>query len=99
MFNYTRFIYCGKADLTKLEWSELLNLSMVADELNIHSLILQIEEYLIEDEAEFLCQEPVRILETVYQHKLHNFCFEIYQLKSTIIGIALKIRYLNCYLG
>ena len=47
---------------------------MAVDELNINSLILLIEEYLIRDESEFLIQNPVRILETVYQHEL----FKIY---------------------
>ena len=51
---------------------------MVADELNIHSLILKIEEYLIKDESEFLCQDPVGILETVYQHELFKNLLDAY---------------------
>jgi hypothetical protein len=50
------------------------------DELNIHSLITYIQEYLIEHQTEFLHQNPTGILETVYQHEtfmdLWNFCLE-----------------------
>src|ERR1043166_2889218 len=77
----SRFIYCGKVDLTKLEWPELLDLSMAVDELNIRSLILLIEEYLIKDESEFLRQNPVRILETVYQHELFKNLLNAYLKK------------------
>ena len=66
--------------MTKLEWPELLNLAMAVDELNIHSLILLIEEYLIKHQLEFLNRNPVEILETVYQYEsfknLCDFCLE-----------------------
>jgi hypothetical protein len=57
-----------------------LKLLIAVDELNIHSLISHIQEFLIEHQSEFLHQNPTEILETVYQHEtftdLWNFCLE-----------------------
>ncbi|CAB4420309.1 unnamed protein product [Rhizophagus irregularis] len=75
-----RFLYCGNIELKNLQGPDVLNLLMVVDELNIHSLITYIQEYLIENQTEFLHQNPTGILETVYQHEtftdLWNFCLE-----------------------
>ena len=58
-------------DLTKLE---VLKLSIAMDELNIQSLIHRIDEYLIYHQHEFLQQNPVGILETIYQNEsFRNF--------------------------
>jgi hypothetical protein len=51
---------------------------MAVDELNINSLVLQIENYLIKDESDFLFQNPVEILETAYQHKLFKNLLNAY---------------------
>ncbi|GBC47907.2 hypothetical protein GLOIN_2v1762218 [Rhizophagus irregularis DAOM 181602=DAOM 197198] len=66
-----RYIYCGKIDLTKLQGPEVLKLLIVVDELNIQSLISCIQKYLIknEDKLKLLQQNPIEILETVYQHE------------------------------
>ncbi|GBC17483.1 hypothetical protein GLOIN_2v1837919 [Rhizophagus irregularis DAOM 181602=DAOM 197198] len=64
-----RYIYCGKIDLTKLQGPEVLKLLIVVDELNIQSLISCIQKYLIKNEDKFLQQNPIEILETVYQHE------------------------------
>ncbi|GBC37676.2 BTB/POZ domain-containing protein [Rhizophagus irregularis DAOM 181602=DAOM 197198] len=64
-----RFIYCGKIDITKLEVPELLKLLMAVDELSIQSLTPRIEEYLIKHQYEFLQQNPIGILETIYQNE------------------------------
>ncbi|RGB30587.1 hypothetical protein C1646_793610 [Rhizophagus diaphanus] len=75
-----RFIYCGKIDLTKLLGPEILELLMALDELNFHSLIPHVQEYLINHQDEFMQQNPIEILETVYQHEsftdLWNYCLE-----------------------
>uniref|UniRef100_U9TCS0 BTB domain-containing protein n=1 Tax=Rhizophagus irregularis (strain DAOM 181602 / DAOM 197198 / MUCL 43194) TaxID=747089 RepID=U9TCS0_RHIID len=39
-----RFIYCGKIDLKNLQGPEMLKLSMVADELNVPTLIFCIQK-------------------------------------------------------
>src|SRR6266511_936452 len=76
-----RYIYCGKIDLTKLKGPDILKLLLVVDELNIQTLITCIQEHLIKNKYEFLQQNPIGILETVYQHEkftgLWNFCLEI----------------------
>ncbi|PKK79390.1 hypothetical protein RhiirC2_842659 [Rhizophagus irregularis] len=75
-----RFIYCGKIDLTKLLGPEILELLMALDELNFHSLISHVQEYLINNQDKFLQQNPIEILEAVYQHEsftdLWNYCLE-----------------------
>jgi hypothetical protein len=56
--------------LTDLRGPELLNLLIAVDELNIQTLIPCIQEYLINDQYEFLRQNPIEILETIY--KVHQ---------------------------
>ncbi|RGB42626.1 hypothetical protein C1646_662044 [Rhizophagus diaphanus] len=73
-----RFIYCGKIDFSKLEVPELLKLLIAVDELSIQSLIPHIENYLIKHQYKFLQQNPIGILETIYQYetftRLLNYC-------------------------
>ncbi|RIA97529.1 hypothetical protein C1645_871284 [Glomus cerebriforme] len=75
-----RFIYCGKIDLTNLQGSEILKLLIAVDELNIQTLITCIQEYLIKNREEFLQQNLIEILQTVYQHEpftyLLNYCLD-----------------------
>jgi hypothetical protein len=75
-----RFIYCGNIELKNLQGPDVLKLLIAVDELNIQQLISHIQEYLIEHQTEFLNQNPVGILETVYQHEtftdLWNFYLE-----------------------
>src|SRR3984957_17058191 len=71
---------CRKIDITKLQGSDVLKLLMAVDELKIQTLILCIQEYLIKHQHEFLQQNSIEILETVYQREtltdLWNFCLE-----------------------
>ena len=80
MFNVIRFIYCGNIELKDLQGPDILKLLIAVDELNIQQLVSHVQEYLIEHQTEFLHQNPVGILETVYQHEtftdLWNFCLE-----------------------
>ena len=75
-----RFIYCGNIELKNLQGPDVLKLLIAVDELNIQTLISHIQEYLIEHQTEFLHQNPIGILETVYQHEtftdLWSFCLE-----------------------
>jgi len=63
-----------------LQGPDVLKLLIAVDELNIHSLVSYIQEFLIKHQTEFLHQNPSGILETVYQHEtftdLWNFCLE-----------------------
>ncbi|CAB4387779.1 unnamed protein product [Rhizophagus irregularis] len=63
-----RYIYCGKIDLIKLQDPEVLKLLIVVDKLNIQSLISCIQKYLIKNKDKLLQQNPIEILETVYQY-------------------------------
>src|SRR6266496_629073 len=80
IINYFKFIYCGNIELKNLQGPDVLKLLIAVDELNIHSLISHIQEFLIKHQTEFLHQNPTGILETVYQHEtftdLWNFCIE-----------------------
>ncbi|CAB4389849.1 unnamed protein product [Rhizophagus irregularis] len=75
-----RFIYCGNIELKNLQGPDVLKLLIAVDELNIHPLVSHIQEFLIQQQTEFLYQNPTGILETVYQHEsftdLWNFCLE-----------------------
>ncbi|GBC07290.1 hypothetical protein RclHR1_07360013 [Rhizophagus clarus] len=64
-----RFIYCGKIDLENLHGHNILKLLLAVNELEIQTLINNIQEYLIKYQDGFLQQNLVEILETVYQHK------------------------------
>src|SRR5437016_1444262 len=75
-----RFIYCGNIELNNLQGQDVLKLLIAVDELSIQQLISYIQEFLIEHQTEFLHQNPIGILETVYQHEtftnLWSFCLE-----------------------
>ena len=66
--------------MKNLQGPDVLKLLIAVDELNIHSLVPYIQEFLIEHQTEFLYQNPTGILETVYQHEtftdLWNFYLE-----------------------
>jgi hypothetical protein len=55
--------------LKNLQIPEILNLLIATDELNIQTLIQCIQEYLIEHKYEFLQQNCIEILETIYQYE------------------------------
>ncbi|GBB93251.1 hypothetical protein RclHR1_02140004 [Rhizophagus clarus] len=85
-----RFIYCGKMDLTKLQGSEILNLLMAVEELNIQILTQCIQKYLIKHQREFLQQIfSIETLEMCYQHEsfkdLWNFYLEIISKEPEIL--------------
>ncbi|RGB28782.1 hypothetical protein C1646_796546 [Rhizophagus diaphanus] len=84
-----KFIYCGKIELKNLQGPDALNLLIAVDELNIQQLISYIQEYLVENQIEFLHQNPIGILETVCQHgtftDLWNFRLEDICEKAEIL--------------
>jgi hypothetical protein len=79
------------------------------DELNIQQLIPHIQEYLIKHQTEFLYQNPIDILEIIYQHEtfteLWNFCLKepkilfnsdkFINLKAPLLELLLKRDDLN----
>ena len=52
-----------------LQGPDVLKLLIAVDELNIQQLIPHIQEFLIEHQTKFLHQDPIGILEMVYQHE------------------------------
>src|ERR1700753_2362345 len=58
-----------KFSLKNLQGPDVLELLIAVDELNIQQLIPYIREFLIEHQTEFLHQNPIGILETVYQYE------------------------------
>src|ERR1051325_2424251 len=81
MFKCFRFIYCGKIDLTKLQGPDVLKLLVVVNDFKVQTLIPCVQEYLIKHQYEFLQQNPIEILEMVYQHEttftdLLNVCLK-----------------------
>jgi hypothetical protein len=75
--------------LEKLQGPEVLNLLIAVDELNIQTLIQYIQEYLINYQYEFLHQDCVEILETIYQYvtfsTLWNYCLDIICEKPSVL--------------
>src|ERR671939_278253 len=93
-----RFIYCGNIELNNLQGPDVLKLLIAVDELNIHSLISHIQEYLINHQTEFLHQNPTDILETVYQHETFtDLCNSdrFINLKAPLLELLLKRDDLN----
>ncbi|GBB87678.1 hypothetical protein RclHR1_14160004 [Rhizophagus clarus] len=84
-----RFLYCGKVNLENLQGPDIIKLLIVADELKIQTLILCIQEYLIKYQYEFLQQNLLEILETVYQREsftnLWNYYLENICAKPVIL--------------
>ncbi|CAB4377965.1 unnamed protein product [Rhizophagus irregularis] len=97
-----RFIYCGKVDLTKLQGLDILKLLPAVDELKIQRLIICIQEYLIKHHHEFLQNNPVEILETVYQREtftdLWNYYLEKICEKPDVLFKSDKFINLNATL-
>ncbi|RGB38699.1 hypothetical protein C1646_740469 [Rhizophagus diaphanus] len=75
-----RFIYCGNIELNTLQGFDILKLLLIVEEFNIQLLIVHIQEFLIEHQPEFLKQNLIDILETIYQREsfteLWNFYLE-----------------------
>ena len=59
--------------MKNLQGPDVLKLLIAVDELNIQPLISHIQEYLIKNQPEFLRQNPIVILETVYQHETFEY--------------------------
>ncbi|CAG8592841.1 18884_t:CDS:2 [Acaulospora morrowiae] len=75
-----KFIYCGIADLRELDCTEIFNVLIAADELGLQKFIIYIQKFLIENRANFLQEDPVRMLRTVIYYEafddLKKFCVE-----------------------
>ncbi|GBC17616.1 hypothetical protein GLOIN_2v1872250 [Rhizophagus irregularis DAOM 181602=DAOM 197198] len=75
-----RFIYCGKIDLDQLAGSDILNLLIAVNEINIQRLIDYIQEYMIKNKDNYVQQNSIEILEKIHQNNafvvLQNICIK-----------------------
>ncbi|PKY28229.1 hypothetical protein RhiirB3_444301 [Rhizophagus irregularis] len=78
---YDVIIYAGDNEnvyLLKLQGLDIVKLSPAVDEFKIQRLIIYIREYLIKHQHEFLQNNPVEILETVYQRETFTDLWNYY---------------------
>ena len=75
----SRYLYCGQLDLSVKNGPGTLKLLVATEELGLNILSEYIQEFLIENQKEFLQNDPVGILENSFQHDfttLKNYCLE-----------------------
>jgi hypothetical protein len=74
------YLYTGTIELEKTKSTDILKILVAADELCLQKLINYVQSYLIDNKSEFLRNEPVQILQTVFHNedhaKLRDFCLE-----------------------
>ncbi|CAB4387540.1 unnamed protein product [Rhizophagus irregularis] len=78
---YDVIIYAGDNEnvyLLKLQGLDIIKLSPAVDEFKIQRLIIYIREYLIKHQHEFLQNNSVEILETVYQRETFTDLWNYY---------------------
>ncbi|CAG8616992.1 7847_t:CDS:2 [Paraglomus occultum] len=84
-----RYLYTGTIPLADQEGSEILKIVVAADELDLHTLINHIQTYLITEKTSWLDENPVEILELVFQHaackSLRDYCLATICKKPSII--------------
>src|SRR5947207_2395703 len=73
-------MYCGSVDLTKLESSEIFNLLLPSNELELQPLVIYIQEILIKNHRDFIIENVIETTELIYQKKsldkLWDFCLQ-----------------------
>src|SRR4051794_32316078 len=75
-----KYLYTGLVNFDKQNGAKVLNLLIASDELNLQKLSDYIQTYLIDNQAEYLRNEPVDILQIVFRYEgyedLRKFCFD-----------------------
>ncbi|CAB4373468.1 unnamed protein product [Rhizophagus irregularis] len=84
-----KYLYTGHINITNKNETELLNILIASDELKLKRLTKLTEEFIIEKHHQFLQNDPVGILQTVYYRKflvkLQEFCLELICYKPKIL--------------
>ncbi|EXX53296.1 BTB/POZ domain-containing protein [Rhizophagus irregularis DAOM 181602=DAOM 197198] len=79
--NILRFLYCGKINLSVESSSDIVTLLTTANEFELHSLVKHIQEFLIDNQEEFIKNNVVKFLENIFQSEtfelIRNYCLEI----------------------
>src|SRR3954471_22972590 len=83
-----RFLYCGKINLSVENGSDILTLLKTANEFELHSLVKYIQEFLVNNQEEFIKDNMVKILENCQSETfelVRNYCLEIICKKPNIL--------------
>jgi hypothetical protein len=64
-----RYVYSGTIDLNKQKRSEILKLFVVSDELYFWRLNDSIQSYIVKEQATFLKENPIEVLQTLFRHE------------------------------
>ncbi|RIA98475.1 hypothetical protein C1645_812738 [Glomus cerebriforme] len=79
--NILRFLYCGKINLNVESVSDILTLLTTANEFELHSLVNYIQEFLIDNQKEFIQNNATKFLENIFQCEtfelIRNYCLKI----------------------
>ncbi|EXX50849.1 BTB/POZ domain-containing protein [Rhizophagus irregularis DAOM 181602=DAOM 197198] len=79
--NIFRFLYCGKIDLSVESASDIVTLLTMANEFELHSLVKYIQEFLIDNQKEFIKNNAIKFLENIFQSEtfelIRNYCLKI----------------------
>ncbi|RGB38446.1 hypothetical protein C1646_534417 [Rhizophagus diaphanus] len=93
-----KYLYTGHADITKKTGIEILNIMIASDDLKLNQLIKPIEDFLIENHHQFLRDDPIEILQTIFYRQefnnLQEFCLEMICYEPEILFNSSKFIYL-----
>ncbi|CAB4381435.1 unnamed protein product [Rhizophagus irregularis] len=74
------YLYTGLVNFNKQNGAQMLKLLMASDELNLQKLNDYIQTYLINNQAEYLKNDPVGVLQIVFRYEgcenLRKFCLD-----------------------
>jgi len=77
---YSRYIYTGAIDLDGQDGPSILKILVAAEELDLNRLVNYIQNFLIEEKTQWLQEDPVQILDLVFQHpackSLRDYCLQ-----------------------
>ncbi|GBB89891.1 hypothetical protein RclHR1_16720003 [Rhizophagus clarus] len=75
-----KYLYTGLVNFNKQNGTKVLKLLMASDELNLQKLRDYIQTYLLDNQAEYLKNEPVDVLQIVFRYEgcedLRKFCLD-----------------------
>src|SRR5688572_5150231 len=75
-----KYLYTGIINFDKQNGAQMLKLLMATDELNLQKLSDYIQTFLIDNQAEYLRNDPVEILQIVFRYEacksLREFCLD-----------------------
>src|SRR5581483_9028833 len=94
-----KYMYTAMIDLDILKGQDILSLSIAAEYLEIEKLVKHIQSYITDKPAQFLREDPIKILETVFSNEsyisLQQYCLEAICHDPTIIFDSLQFLSLD----